>query len=37
MRGVDLDLVLRNILSKDTVLKDEMSYDSNGTKWDGKT
>jgi len=32
MCGVDLDLVLVNTLSKETVLKDEMSYDSDGTK-----
>ena len=37
MCGVDLDLVLMNTISKDTVPKDEMSYDSDGTKWEGKT
>jgi len=32
MYGVDLDLVLMNIQLKDTVSKDEMSYESDGTK-----
>jgi len=30
MCEIDLDLVLMNTLSKDTVPKDEMSYDSDG-------
>jgi len=33
MCGIDFDLVLMKTLSKDTVLKDEMNYDSEGTKW----
>ena len=37
MCGIDLDLVLKNTLENDTVPKDEMSYDSDGTKWDSKT
>jgi len=37
MREIDLDLVLTNTLSKDNVSKDEMSYDSDGTKLGGKT
>ena len=34
MCGIDFDLVLMKTLSKDTVLKDEMNYDSEGTKWE---
>ena len=37
MCEVDLDVVLMNTLSKDTISKDEMSYDSDGTKWEGKS
>ena len=37
MCGIDLDLVLMNSLSKDTIPKDEMSDDSDDTKWEGKT
>jgi len=37
MCEIDLDVVLTNTLLKDTVPKDEISYDSDGTKWESKT
>ena len=36
MCGIDFDLVLTNTLSKDTVLKDEMNFDSDSTRWEGE-
>jgi len=34
MCGIDFDLILTKTLSKDTILKNEMNYDSDGTKWE---